>query len=131
MNDTPPNVGSVPWIDLTVSDAGSVRGFYEDVVGWTSTPVGMGDYDDWCMNTPKDGKTVAGICHARGVNSEQPAQWMIYIVVDDLERSVQRCRELGGEVLTRREGGDGQGPFAVIRDPAGAVCALYELSAAG
>lgn len=131
MSDTPPNVGSVPWMDLTVPNAESVRGFYEDVVGWTSTAVEMGDYEDWCMNAPRDGKTVAGICHARGVNSEQPAQWMMYIVVENLEQSVSRCRELGGEVLTEREGGGSQGPFAVIRDPAGAVCALYELPAAG
>jgi predicted enzyme related to lactoylglutathione lyase len=131
MSDNQKQVGTVPWMDLTVPDAESVRGFYEDVVGWTSTPVAMDGYDDWCMNAPQDGKTVAGICHAHGVNAEQPAQWMIYIVVEDLERSVARCRDLGGEVLTRREGGDGQGSFAVIRDPAGAVCALYELPSAG
>ena len=80
MSDTPTGIGSVPWMDLTVADAKSVREFYEQVVGWRSTSVEMGGYDDWCMNEPSSGKTVAGICHARGVNRDQPAQWMIYIL---------------------------------------------------
>jgi len=119
---TPP-LGSIVWQDLTVPDAEKLRTFYAEVVGWTSTPVGMGSYSDHCMNTRSDGKTVAGICHSRGVNALIPPQWLIYISVGDLDKAVKRCKELGGHVL--------DGPrklmaqrFCVIRDPAGAVAAL-------
>ena len=61
-------VGAVSWFDLTVEDATKVRDFYRDVVGWESTDHDMGGYDDYCMNRPGDGTTVAGICHARGTN---------------------------------------------------------------
>ena len=70
-------------------------------------------------------EAVAGVCHARGANADLPSQWLIYITVEDLDQSLADCEELGGEVLVqpRRMGED---RFCVIKDPAGAVCALYE-----
>ena len=81
MSATPKHIGSISWTDLTVPNAGPVRDFYLAVVGWTHTPVAMDGYDDFCMNTPADGATVAGICHRRGPNADFPAQWLIYITL--------------------------------------------------
>ncbi|HVQ25079.1 MAG TPA: VOC family protein, partial [Planctomycetota bacterium] len=92
---------------------------------WTSEGVDMGGYQDHCM-LPADGPAVAGVCHARGVNAGLPAQWLIYITVADLEQSLTRCRALGGTVLREPRGLGGMGRFAVVRDPAGAVCALFQ-----
>ncbi|MGH9367705.1 MAG: VOC family protein, partial [Thermoanaerobaculia bacterium] len=71
-------IGSIGWVDLTVENADAVRDFYRDVTGWTISPVDMGGYSDYCMNEPASGKSVAGVCHARGVNADLPAQWLIY-----------------------------------------------------
>ena len=59
------------------------------------------------------------------VNADLPAQWLMYIVVEDAEAAAAKCRELGGEVVVGVRA-LGEGRFCVIRDPAGAVCALYE-----
>lgn len=119
-----PEVGSIGWTDLTVADAERIRDFYSAVAGWTPEPVDMGGYNDFNMNAPASGRTIAGICHARGVNADLPPQWMVYITVEDVERSARACVEHGGTILlpARREGG---GSLCVIRDPAGAVAALY------
>lgn len=103
MSEPPAGIGSGPWMDLTVADAKSVRSFYEQVVGWRSTTVEMVATTIWCMNEPISGKTVAGICHARGVNRNQPAQWLIYIVVQNLDEIVRRCCDLGREVCALYE----------------------------
>jgi predicted enzyme related to lactoylglutathione lyase len=117
-------IGTVCWTDLTVPDAERVAGFYRDVVGWTSSPCDAGGFRDHCMNTPGTGRTVAGICHAHGVNADLPPVWLIYIVVADVDLSVAACRRHGGEVLAGpRELGE-HGRFCVIRDPAGAIAAL-------
>ena len=127
-----PKVGLISWTDLTVANAEAVRGFYEDVVGWSSEPLDMGGYADYCMQSSgtsdgEEGKTVAGICHTRGVNENMPSnQWIIYITVADLDQSMERCTQLGGEILHHRPNKNAPGGFAVIRDPAGAVCALYQ-----
>ena len=118
--DSKTNVGAVEWHDLTVPDAENVRDFYCSVVGWDSSAVSMGEYDDFSINLPKTTETVAGICHARGGNRNLPTQWLMYVRVADVSDSAKICTELGGEVLDGpREMGSSQ--FCVIRDPEGAV----------
>ena len=121
-----PVVGSIGWVDLTVENATKTKDFYRDVVGWTVTDVDMNGYNDYCMNEPQTGKTVAGICHARGPNAELPAAWLVYLTVEDLDKSVARCVELGGEMIIQPKSYGGEGRYCVIRDPAGAAAALFE-----
>ncbi len=126
MSGTARAAGTVGWIDLTVKDAERLRAFYGDVVGWQSSGVPMGGYEDFAMISPATGEAVAGICHARGGNADMPPVWMVYWVVADLEQSLARCRKEGGEVVVgAREMGD-TGRYAIIRDPAGAVAALWQ-----
>lgn len=118
-------IGSIGWHDLTVKNAGKVRDFYAKVVGWKTVPIDMGKYEDYCMVPPKSKSAAAGVCHKRGANADMPAQWMMYIVVADLDKALAKAKKLGGKQLTDvRAAGDGL--FAVIRDPAGAVCGLYQ-----
>jgi predicted enzyme related to lactoylglutathione lyase len=118
-------VGSIGWRDLTVENAETLRDFYENVVGWESQRESMGDYDDFSMIAPGTGEPVAGICHARESNADLPPQWLVYIVVENVEASAARCIDLGGELVAGPRPLMG-GRFCVIRDPAGAVCALYQ-----
>jgi len=118
-------VGTIGWQDLTVPDAERIRDFYAQVTGWTASPVAMGEYSDFNMTPPGGSEPVAGICHARGGNAELPPQWLIYIIVADVEASAARCVELGGEALIGPKA-MGDARLCIIRDPAGAVCALYQ-----
>lgn len=121
-----PRFGSIIWTDLTIPNAEEVRDFYTGVVGWTATQVRMGAYADYQMNAPATGESVAGICHARGVNTGLPPQWLMYISVEDIVRSAARCTELGGTILVPPRPMGSYGTFCVIRDPAGAVAALFQ-----
>ena len=117
-------VGEILWRDLTVENAVEVRDFYQEVVGWKSAPEDMEGYYDFHMST-SSGKRVAGICHARGMNKDIPPQWLIYIIVEDLDRSMSRCKELGGKVIAGPKD-IGKSRYCVIQDPAGAVAALWK-----
>ena len=99
MSNPKPAVGTVSWTDLTVPEAKRISGFYEAVVGWKPVPLDMGGYSDFCMKTPAERKTVAGICHAKGNNANLPAQWLIYITVADLEASLRKCQAKAGKLL--------------------------------
>lgn len=118
-------VGKISWIDITVDDADRLRDFYAKVVGWQPENVQMGDYADFNMTMPGSGEPAAGICHARGSNADLPPQWLIYIVVRDVAASATACADNGGEVIVQPRPLSG-GSFCVIRDPGGAVAALYE-----
>ena len=124
--EPPPEIGSIAWRDLTVPDAAKVRDFYASVVGWRPENVDMGGYSDYNMCAPGSGSAVAGVCHARGTNASLPAQWLIYIVVEDVDAAAARCLASGGKVLVKPKG-LGAGRYCVIEDPAGAVCALYQV----
>ncbi len=124
--DEAPEIGTLGWLDLTVDDAPRVRDFYRRVVGWTASEVDMGDYADYTMSLPQSGTAVAGVCHARGANAGLPPQWLVYLVVEDLDASLEAVRELGGTLLAPPRNAGGQGRYAVVRDPAGAAVALYE-----
>ena len=47
MSNSKERAGSISWTDLTVQNAEEIRDFYEAVAGWKSTPVQMGDYNDY------------------------------------------------------------------------------------
>jgi uncharacterized protein len=127
MADAPrPVPGEIAWVDLTVPDAPRVRDFYVAVAGWQAAEVPMGDYSDYGMSAPASGRSVAGVCHARGENAGLPAQWLVYITVSDLDASLESCRALGGALVSGPRDMGPYGRMAVIRDPAGAVAALME-----
>ncbi len=122
-------VGSIGWTDLTVDNAEEIRNFYSEVVGWKADPIDMGGYNDFNMTQPASGEAVAGVCHARGGNTGLPTQWIMYVTVEDIESSADRCKQLGGKVLTGPTGSAGKDRTCVIQDPAGAVIALYQTGA--
>jgi predicted enzyme related to lactoylglutathione lyase len=85
----------------------------------------MGEYEDFIMKSPVDEEVIAGICHARGVNKDLPAQWLMYIVVENLDKSLENCIKMGGKVLGEKRK-MGEGFYCLIQDPAGAHVMLSE-----
>ena len=120
-------IGTIGWHDLTVDDADEIRDFYSGVVGWEPSSVDMGGYSDYSM-APPGGQAVGGVCHARGSNQGLPAQWLMYVTVEDADAGARRCEALGGKVLAGPKNIGPTARYCVIEDPAGAVMALYSSS---
>ncbi len=118
--------GSIGWHDLTVENAAEIKDFYHEVVGWDTEPVNIDGYNDYNVNKPGDGQCVGGICHARGGNADLPPQWLMYITVEDIELSIEKCNELGGKIIAGPKLMGDIGIYCVMQDPAGAVCALWQ-----
>lgn len=117
--------GDVAWLDLTVPNAKEVRDFYQNVIGWKHQACCMGDYDDYTMVGAIDGEAKAGVCHTLGPNADLPAVWMPYFLVDDITTSVNSVKENGGELLTKVKPMGPNDTYVIIKDPGGAICALY------
>lgn len=118
-------LGEIAWLDLTVQDAAGIRDFYQDVIGWNVEEVPMGDYVDYSMFSKASGQPASGICHARGFNADIPPMWLPYFLVVDVELSAKAVQKLGGTLCTDIKS-MGSDKFVVIKDPAGAACALYQ-----
>lgn len=119
--------GRIAWLDLTVIDASATSDFYRQVVGLSTQDVAMEEaserYTDYRL-LGNDGCPVAGVRHARGVNSGLPPIWIISLPVGDLAESLRRVEENDGKVIKVTEGSDGECTRAVIQDPVGAHLAL-------
>ncbi len=118
------DIGQIHWRDLTVGNAEEIKDFYTKVVGWKASEHDMGTYHDFDIKTPA-GETVTGICHAKGTNALLPPQWLMYVKVESVKESADSCIEHGGQIL---DGPRYMGEmfFCVIKDPAGAVLAIFE-----
>ena len=121
-----PPVGAVTWFDLTIENADEIRDFYSAVIGWKSSGVQMGDYEDYSMNSPDNGDPMAGICNARGGNAHLPPVWMIYVNVADIDASTKKVVDLGGKLIGEIRTMSGHGRYCAVEDPAGAVMTLFE-----
>jgi predicted enzyme related to lactoylglutathione lyase len=119
--------GAFSWVDLATTDAAAAKSFYGGLFGWE-----MSDREG------REG-AVYTICHldhdAVGGLFEMPGDmratgvpptWTSYVTVDAAEAAAARARELGGEVVDdARDVGD-VGRVAVLRDPLGAVLAVWQ-----
>lgn len=116
--------GQFFWADLTVKDSAPLREFYSKVLGWKEHPVkmkdGEEDYEDHAMMVDET-TPAGGICNQRGVNKNIPSQWIMYVLVENVEDSLQKCIELGGELIHGSKKKDGTYQFVIVKDPQGHV----------
>lgn len=117
--------GRILWHDLTVEDAKGISSFYQEITGWEKESLSMWDYEDFIMKSPEDKEVIAGICHAKGANQDLPAQWLMYIVVENLNKSLETCKKMGGKIIGEKRKMD-DGFYCLIQDPAGAYVMLSE-----
>lgn len=120
--------GTVCWVELASSDMHAAADFYTKVFGWThvDNPDGPPSGYRTLRNGDHD---VGGILQMTEEWGDMPAHWSVYFETDDIDASVARVTDGGGEVKF--------GPFdapvgriAVCADDGGAHFYLLELSEA-
>ena len=82
-------------------------------------------YDEFHRLIDYSGNSEAGIRHDCGVNAEVPPVWLIYIAIENGNKNVKLCHDLGSGVRVEPKL-MGSGQFYGIRDTVEAVCALYQ-----
>ncbi len=115
--------GHFCWNELVVPDDAAAKSFYTQFLGWTTKPFGEGaDYtllwkDDVCiggmMKAPQPGI---------------PAQWLPYIVVEDVDAAVAKAAKLGGKICKAGFDIPEVGRIAILSDPQGAVFGILKPS---
>lgn len=113
--------GAVDWLELVSPDPAASFPFYESVlgVGVSEMKVGENPYDLFDVGET----SVAGAYRSDG---QDPAHWVVYFNVDDLDAAIARLTGLGGSVLTGPMTAQGVGRWAEAADPQGAAFALLE-----
>jgi predicted enzyme related to lactoylglutathione lyase len=110
-------VGCIVWNELATPDVERAAGFYRELLGWEAAADATG------YSTIRLGEDIGG--GMRPLQDGEPPNWLLYFTVPSAEEAANRVREAGGEVLTGPVDVT-VGRIAVVRDPQGAMFALYE-----
>lgn len=120
---SPMGQGRFCWWELVTSDVAGAKDFYGKLVGWGSHELDMGGrpYTLW---TKGEENNPGGLMqHPEGLSD--PAFWLFYILVADVDATTARVAGLGGQVLAEPMDVPGQGRMSVIALPSGAATALF------
>ena len=96
------NIGRIEWVDLS-----GIRREAKISAAKSLAEVsrrGNGHLPDFNLNLPGSGETLAGICHARGMNANLPAQWLMYVRVADVAASATEAERLGKGWTAQKDG---------------------------
>jgi predicted enzyme related to lactoylglutathione lyase len=108
------------WYELRTTNPDAARAFYAEVAGWRAEPTGASSV--FRAGELRVGGLVELPERARALGA--PPHWLGQLGVHDLDASVQRWIERGGQALgPAQQAADGR-RVAVVRDPQGAVLAL-------
>ena len=125
---TDPVLGRLLWYELLTTDMKAAGTFYSAVVGWTVKPFD-GASHPYDMFHRADGREVAGVMHIpEGMNF--PPHWEMYVGVPQLEAAVAAIERLGGSALSHLIEVPSVGRLRTMKDPQGAVFAIYEPASA-
>jgi uncharacterized protein len=118
--------GAMAWNELNTRDPEAAKSFYGDVFGWSFEEKeyeGTGTYTAILLGED----TVGGLLDITDrVPAEVPAHWLVYFDVEDADTTVEKAKELGGEIPAGPFDIPEVGRIAVVKDPWGAIFAVIQ-----
>jgi predicted enzyme related to lactoylglutathione lyase len=107
-------------LELCTSDTRKAKDFYSGLFGWSFTDNDMGNmiYSTFKPSSGPGG----GIFSMPGM----PTAWLAYVGVEDINASTDKAKSLGATVLNGPAEIPNVGWFTVLKDPTGAVIALFQ-----
>jgi uncharacterized protein len=114
--------GTFCWADLATRDAEGAKAFYTELLGWEPEDVPVGDGGTYTM-LRVDGKSVCALYEPQ---AEAPPAWLSYVSVEDADTTAGKAIELGAAAISDPFDILTIGRMAVLRDPQGAVFAIWQ-----
>jgi uncharacterized protein len=117
--------GTFCWVELATTDQEAAKRFYGRLFDWTAEDLPIGEGRTYTM-LRQGGRDAGALFRLGAHESGVPPHWNSYVAVESAAAAAAKVGELGGEVL--------EGPFdvmdvgrmAVVRDPQGAILAVWE-----
>ena len=119
-----PIPGKFVWFEHVSKDAKKAQAFYGEVLGWQARafPMGPSSYDMICLGDSLD-TMIGGYGASRG---DQPAHWISYLSVENVDAAAQAVTANGGRVIDKPFDIPTVGRTARVADPLGAELCLFK-----
>lgn len=116
--------GTVCWADLSTADVDKAKQFYSTLFGWE---IASGEKDPSGYLHIKSGEEfIGGVPPAQHRNPQIPPHWMIYFLVSDCDAVAGKAKGSGAQFLMPPQSMPDVGRMSVLKDPQGAVFALFQ-----
>jgi len=118
--------GALTWTELATNDTETAKKFYTSLFGWkekTSSGSGM-TYTEYSVNDRPQAGMMA--MNEQMKSMHVPPNWLPYFQVTDVDATANKAKELGAMLFVPPADIPNTGRFSVIRDPQGAVFAIYK-----
>lgn len=128
MQETPEiKPGNFCWVELGTSDSDAAKSFYSQLFGWEFQDNPMGPDMVYTM-VKLDGKDVGGLYKlgADMVSQGIPPHWLTYVAVTNADEKVEKAKAEGATIMNGPFDVATAGRMAVIKDPTGAVFAIWQ-----
>lgn len=122
----PPPSGVFVWDQLVTDESAAAQCFYQKLFGWSTTKITSDVGNEYGLFNSGNAEPVA-VLRQSLENSGTRAQWIGFLAVDDLDRSVARAVELGATLVQPPDRLRGAGRFAILRDPVDSRFGLIEV----
>jgi uncharacterized protein len=117
-----PNPGDFCWNELVTSSVPAAKKFYTGLLGWKTKPFDEGMVDYTIILKGKNG--MGGMM--KRPKPGNPAQWIPYVLVDDVDSTVKKAAKLRGKVCMPPFDVPNVGRIAVLSDPQGAAFGIIK-----
>ena len=117
--------GALCWTELATRDTKAAERFYTQFLGWTAKVGGAGtpmEYTEF-FNQGKPG--VGMMPMPEMVPAGVPPYWLPYFQVVSCDASTEKAKTLGATALVDPKDIPNAGRFSVLKDPQGAVFAVF------
>lgn len=115
--------GHFCWESLNTSDVPAGVRFYQDVVGWSTEPMG----DMPLLMRKRTGSQEAVSVASTGKADGTP-HWATFVSTPDAKATLAKAKSLGATILLSRTEIPSGGAFAILNDPTDAKVYLFEPS---
>jgi uncharacterized protein len=116
--------GTVCWADLSTPDPATARRFYYDLFGWNFVE-GEKDTSGY-LHIKNHEQFIGGVPSVSQRDPHVPPHWLIYFQVVGCDASVAKAQDQGAQILLQPTDLEDVGRFSVLKDPQGAVFALFQ-----
>ena len=113
--------GQFGWNELVTTDVAAAKKFYTRLLGWKTQPFGKGS----AYALFKNGKGMVGGL-MKIPQPDCPAQWVGYVLVDNVDATAKKAVKLGGKVVMGPFDVPDVGRIAVLVDPQGATIGIFK-----
>jgi|HubBroStandDraft_2_1064218.scaffolds.fasta_scaffold1109297_1 predicted enzyme related to lactoylglutathione lyase len=117
-----PKPGDFCWNELVTTNVTAAKKFYSGLLGWKTKPFNKGMVDYTIIRKGRDGMGGMMKCPVPG----NPAQWIPYMLVADVDATVKKAAKLRGKVCVPPFDVPTVGRIAVLTDPQGAAFGIIK-----